>query len=310
MKNLKISTRLNLGFAAIIAVFLLLVAVSAWRIEKVSQATARMALGSELLELAEKWQGDVRQNSARSLAVGYSEGSAMLEFFKNAMTETSRQTTETQKAFLEKVQDPNTRKLAENVGEVRKGWLAVRDQVNALKAAGDAEGARALVQSKFVPVTDEYIKTTQVLVDNLVENARSTAKDVDAMFQQLYMLGTLMLLLVIVIATVLSWSLSRSISHGIGEAVATAQRIGEGDLSRRVQWSGRDEISQLLQALASMQGKLADVVASVRNSSESVAMASAEIASGNADLSARTESQASALEETAASMEEVGATVR
>jgi methyl-accepting chemotaxis protein len=68
MNNLKISTRLYLGFAVIIAVFLLLATVTTWRIEKVSQVTARMALGTELLELAEKWQGDVRQNSARSLA--------------------------------------------------------------------------------------------------------------------------------------------------------------------------------------------------------------------------------------------------
>ena len=310
MKNLKISTRLNLGFAIIIAIFLLLAGITTWRIEKVSQATARMALETELLELAEKWQGDVRQNSARSLAVGYSDGGAMLDFFKDAMAETSRQTTATQKAFLEKVQDPASRKLAENVGEVRKGWLAARDQVNALKAGGDAAGARALVQSKFVPVTDEYIKATQALVDNLVTNSQNDATEVRAMFRELYLLGALMLLAVVGVAAAVSWSLSRKIAQGMAEAVATAQRIGDGDLSQRIQARGGDEIAQLLSALASMQDKLAAVVASVRNGSEAVASASTEIAQGNSDLSARTESQASALEETAASMEELGSTVK
>jgi len=310
MNNLKISTRLYLGFAVIIAVFLLLATVTTWRIEKVSEVTARMALGTELLELAEKWQGDVRQNSARSLAVGFSEGSAMLDFFKEAMAATSRGTTETQKAFLEKVKDEASRKRAVEVGEVRKEWLAARDQVNALKAGGDAEGARALVQSKFVPVTDTYIRATQVLVDGLVANARTESQEVKDMFRQLYLLGALMLLAVMAFAAWVGWSLSRSISRGMGTALVTAQRIGDGDLSQRVKVTGQDEIGLLLQALSTMQDKLGQVVSTVRQGSEGVATASAEIAQGNHDLSARTESQASALEETAASMEQLGATVK
>jgi methyl-accepting chemotaxis protein len=59
-----------------------------------------------------------------------------------------------------------------------------------------------------------------------------------------------------------------------------------------------------------MQGRLAALVAEVRQAAEGVATASAEIAQGNHDLSARTEHQASALEQTAASMEELGSTVR
>jgi methyl-accepting chemotaxis protein len=310
MNNLKISTRLYLGFAVIIAVFLLLATVTTWRLEKVSEVTARMALESELLELAEKWQGDVRQNSARSLAVTLSEGNAMLDFFKETMAATTRGTTETQKAFLEKVKDEASRKRAEDVGEVRKEWLATRDQVNALKAAGDADGARALVQSKFVPMTDAYIRATQVLVDGLVANARTESQEVKDMFRQLYLLGALMLLAVIAIAAWVGWSLSRNISRGMGTALVTAQRIGEGDLSQRVNVTGQDEIGLLLQALSTMQDNLGQVVSTVRQGSESVATASAEIAQGNHDLSARTESQASALEETAASMEELGATVK
>jgi len=310
MNNLKISTRLNLGFAVIIVVFLLLAAVTTWRIEKVSAASDRMALQAELLALAGSWQGDVRQNSARSLAVGYSEGTAMLDFFKDAMANTTKGTTVIQKAFLEKVKDEATRKRADNVGEVRKTWLATRDQVNALKASGDAEGTRALVQSKFVPVTDDYIRATQVLVDGLVADSAATSKEIAELFHQLYLLASLMLLAVVAFAALISWNLSRSISRGVEAARAAAHRIGEGDLSQHLTVSSKDEIGQLVQALATMQSNLAEVVTRVRQGSESVATASAEIAQGNQDLSARTESQASALEETAASMEELGSTVK
>jgi len=310
MNNLKISTKLNLGFTLVIAVFLLLAGVTAWRVDKASEATERMQLSAELLKLAGAWQGDVRQNSARSLAVAYSEGSALLDFFKESMVATTQSTNVVQKAFLEKVRDPESRKRADNVGEVRKVWLTTRDQVNAMKAGGDEQAVKEFVQNKFIPVTTDYVKATQQLVDGEVSNVIATEVEVKAMFSQLYQLGSALTLVTIVIAAFISWRLSRSIASGIESARSTAQRIGAGDLSQPVQVTSRDEIGQLLGSLRDMQDSLSKVVSSVRQGSESVSTASSEIAQGNQDLSARTESQASALEETAASMEELGSTVK
>ncbi len=52
MNNLNISTRIKLGFALIIAVFLLLTAITVWRVEMAAQAEVRMARSAELLQLA------------------------------------------------------------------------------------------------------------------------------------------------------------------------------------------------------------------------------------------------------------------
>ncbi|MGE0097643.1 MAG: methyl-accepting chemotaxis protein [Hydrogenophaga sp.] len=103
---------------------------------------------------------------------------------------------------------------------------------------------------------------------------------------------------------------SRTITTPIQRAVNTAELVADGDLTTPVVATGRDEIAQLLQALNTMQVKLAAVVREVRQNSENVATASAQIAQGNQDLSQRTEQQASALEETAASMEQLSSTVR
>jgi septal ring-binding cell division protein DamX len=120
--QLKISTRISLGFALITLAFIALALISALRIEQVSKASERMEAETELLSLANRWQADVRQNSARSLAVAYAEGTSMLDFFKEAMAATSANTTETQKSFLALVQDDASKKRAETVGEVRKAW--------------------------------------------------------------------------------------------------------------------------------------------------------------------------------------------
>jgi len=310
MKHLKISTRLFLGFGVITLAFLVLSAVTAWRIQQVSQAAAQMEIETKLLDMAEKWQGDVRQNSARSLAAAYSPGPAMFEFFKADMAATSAQTTATQKKFLELSKDEAALKKAQAVGDVRKTWLEIREQANALKATGDEAATQALVRDKFVPATADYIRVTQSLVDGQLTSVRDTRKGIEALFNQLYLVGSVLLALCIGIAIFASWSISRGIAKGIDMASTAAQRIGEGDLSQNLPQDGKDEIGHLMQALAKMQASLANVVHDVRQGSESVSTASAEIAQGNQDLSSRTESQASALEETAASMEELSSTVK
>ena len=269
-----------------------------------------MEVQSQLLDLANKWQGDVRQNSARSLAVAYSPGPALFEFFKADMAATSVSTTATQKKFLELAQDEGSQKRAQAVVDVRKTWLAIREQANALKTAGDEAGTQAVVRDALVPATADYTRVTQALVDGEIANVRDTRVTIEAMFNQLFLLGGLLLALCVGVAIFASWSLSRGIARGIDRASTAAQRIGEGDLSQNLPQDGQDEIGQLMHALSKMQASLAGVVQQVRQGSERVSTASAEIAQGNQDLSNRTESQASALEQTAASMEELSSTVK
>jgi len=310
MNTLKITTRISLGYLIITLAFLLLAGITALQIEAVSRSAERMEKEAELLHLAEVWQANIRQNSARSLAVAYAEDNSMLEFFKGPMKDVTEATNALQKNFLALVQDPASKQRVDAVGEVRKSYLSARDQVNALKAAGDNAGARAYVHDKFVPTTDAYIRVTQELVDGQLANVRKARQAIADEFRQLYIWGALLLLLCVGIAVFSSWSLARGISRGLAATHTAAQHIGSGDLSQPIVVEGRDELAQMAQALATMQTNLIRVVSNVRRGSESVATASAEIAQGNHDLSARTEQQASALEETAASMEELGGTVR
>lgn len=114
----------------------------------------------------------------------------------------------------------------------------------------------------------------------------------------------------IVLAIVLGITISRAISRPLVDAVNAAGAIARGDMTVAIRAQGKDETSQLLQALDEMRNGLVRVVSTVRQGSDAVATASSEIAQGNQDLSSRTESQASALEETAASMEELSSQVK
>jgi methyl-accepting chemotaxis protein len=102
----------------------------------------------------------------------------------------------------------------------------------------------------------------------------------------------------------------RSTTIPIMELIQHAEAIADGDLARDIRSIGKDELSELAQAMSLMTSSLSKVVAEVRDSSESIATASSEIAQGNADLSSRTESQAGSLQQTASSVEQLTGTVK
>jgi methyl-accepting chemotaxis protein len=114
----------------------------------------------------------------------------------------------------------------------------------------------------------------------------------------------------LVVGGALALMLTRSITHPLRDAVSVARRVAAGELAADVGTRGKDEVSELLQALRDMNDSLQRIVGEVRMGTDSMTVASREIAMGNADLSSRTEMQAGALQETAGSMGQLTTTVK
>ncbi|MFL9878877.1 methyl-accepting chemotaxis protein [Herbaspirillum rhizosphaerae] len=111
-------------------------------------------------------------------------------------------------------------------------------------------------------------------------------------------------------AMILAYWLNRNITRPLAAAVRIAQTVAAGDLTSSIPPSGKDETGQLLRALKDMNDNLLKIVGEVRQSTETIATASGQIAQGNLDLSNRTEQQAGSLAETAASTRELTSTVK
>jgi len=89
-----------------------------------------------------------------------------------------------------------------------------------------------------------------------------------------------------------------------------AESISAGGLNHRLGAIPKDEMGELMHALANMDARLSGIVREVGESALALRSAAGQLADGNNDLSARTHSQASSLEQTAASMEQMTATVK
>ena len=316
IKNFNIGKRLILGFGLVVV---LLCIVSGFAINRLGTANASMHIITNVNQTESQQAEHMRVavlrigSTARDMILLNEPADLKAEAVKIAnfrvqydaaeskleqMFGTIESTTADEKALMEKI------KQHKNL------VLPLLNKVMALGSASHNDEATQILVTQVRPAQVNWTNSIGELKDlednmNLAEAVKTDAEYQAAL---VFMLG--LSALAIVVGAGGAIVISRSIATPIGEAVHLAKTIAAGDLSSRINVSGRDETGQLMSALKEMQFNLNDVVSAVRQGSESVSTASGEIAQGNQDLSGRTESQASALEQTAASMEQLNVTVK
>ncbi|MDR3005823.1 MAG: methyl-accepting chemotaxis protein [Acidovorax sp.] len=108
-----------------------------------------------------------------------------------------------------------------------------------------------------------------------------------------------------------AWLVARRLIARLDDTQQALHAIaqGEGDLTRRLQVRGGDEISAIALAFNVFADKIASMLLVVRQSSRVVAGNTATLADNNTELAARVTQQAAALEQSASAMEELSAAV-
>jgi len=311
LNNMPVGKRLAAAFALVLTLSVATILVSLLRLNAVAEATRQMLTNPIKTErIVGDWYRNIHTGIRRTSAIAHSSDPSMVEFFAEDQAQSTKKSTEYQKA-LEALMDTDKEKaLYAAIGEQRKTYIAVRDEIVKLKKEGQAEESKKLMEDKFIPAGKAY----QAKMEDMLALQRQEIDELGQSIQDNYIASRNLMVVLEVISVLLSisvvWLLSGSITQPLLQANAIARQVAGGDLSTRIDSQRRDELGQLLGSLRDMQTSLVKVVTNVRQGSESVATASSEIAQGNQDLSSRTESQASALEETAASMEQLSSTVK
>jgi methyl-accepting chemotaxis protein-1 (serine sensor receptor) len=122
------------------------------------------------------------------------------------------------------------------------------------------------------------------------------------------LISVLIAVLVVIVAVWLG--IKQALISPLNRLIDSIRHIASGDLVKRIDVEGTNEMGELADSLRHMQGELVRTVGDVRNGANAIYSGASEIAMGNNDLSSRTEQQAASLEETAASMEQLTATVK
>ena len=309
MSNVKVSTRLSLGFGAILLIMLALTAIGIWRMQVISDVMVTMTQQDNLrLQETMRWRENREKNWIRTRAMLLNASPQFNAILEPEIAATSAAISESQKKIESLLRFEEGIRLFKGLDSHRAAYRNLRTALMQQSANGDHVADR--VESELKPLDDAYDQALGQFADYQLKVYTETRETALAQVRQSQIMLASVAGITLLLGIWGAWALGRSITRPLHQAVGIADEIAHGNLTQSFTISGRDETATLLTSLHEMQAKLASIVAGVRQNADSVANASAEIAQGNNDLSARTEQQASALEQTAASMEQLGATVR
>lgn len=311
MNNLKIGTRLTLGFTVMLLLIVVLAAIGTWRMQAASATTddiIQIRLKNE--RLITEWNKSIALNAVRTMAASKAANPAARKYFEDDMAATSALITKLQEAVRTNLTDKQAVAMFGIVLKKRSEYREARAAALKAKAAGDQATADLFFEKDMASLQGAYVES----VGNLLSYQKKLIDTNAAELRRSNEAGRLLLLGVAALAILAGLAfaifITRSITKPLKRAVHLAQTVSSRDLTSVIEVQGNDETSLLLQALKQMNENLTHVVHDVRSGANAIASASSQIAAGNTDLSARTEEQASSLAETAATMEQLTTTVK
>ncbi|WP_342618433.1 methyl-accepting chemotaxis protein [Rhodoferax sp. GW822-FHT02A01] len=311
LSNLKIGTKLTLGFASVLALTLVLGAMALFQLSNLSVKTEQIATNNlpsvQYTAALSGMLGNVRRAEAMHLLASDPNVKQEQEkLIADARKQMEALDGKASAVFGSETEAKAFSSFKKNLAE----WAAADAKMLELSSVNNASAAEDMFRDQVGKPFEAAMKDMGTIADFNAKEAETVWADT----QKVVTTGKVTIITALVaalgIGAVLAILISRAITKPVADAVLAAQEMSKGDMTHVLNASGRDEIAELLQSLEAMRQSLAQVVDRVRQGSEGVETASSEIAQGNHDLSARTEQQASALEETAASMEELSAQVK
>ncbi|WP_431273555.1 methyl-accepting chemotaxis protein [Variovorax ureilyticus] len=309
--NLRIAAKLLVSFIAVLALTVVVGAISIVELSKVNAMST---------EITSNWMPSTRtlletkslMARYRSIELQHILSDTLTEMgeYEKAMGSTWNDLQKNVAEYEKLVSEPEEREIFPVFKKTLAGYAAEHEKVVALSRAQKKDGATAVIRGESLKLNRDLNEMLDKLAAVNLAGANKASQTADAVYAsaRAWVIGLLIgsvaagLMLAVVIA--------RLVSRPLSEAVKVAQSVAAGDLTSRIDVETTDETGMLLSALKEMNGSLVKIVGEVRTGTDTIATASSQIATGNQDLSSRTEEQASSLEETAASMEELTSTVK
>ena len=317
LNNLKVGTRLAVGFALVL---LLLVAVTVLGILRMSEIQDRLDRVVSVSNVSTGLVIDMRNNVAERVAslrvLTLMTDPADMEPEMVKFKEQTRKYDEAQNKlstlFAAHASDKEKALLAQ-IKEFEAAAMPAIAKASELYLANNAMDATRVMIREVRPVQKKWMDALdQLAITEEKQNAQSKA-DAEAAFESARNFMIVLLLAAVAMGIGMAWLIARSLRKQLGgEPAYTAKiagSIAHGDLSIAIETDSSDRGSLLVE-MKEMRNSLVGIVEQVRRGTETIGTASREIAAGNIDLSSRTELQASSLEKTASAMEELTSTVK
>ena len=311
IRNMGIGQRLAIGFGVVIALLVMLAALSYVRIGGLNQEVTTMVKERyPKTVVANNIKADVNEVTRSMLNVLVMSDPDQIKLELAIMEKKNASATAALDELTLATTDPRGQEILKAIAAIRAKFVPGQAAFIALINEDKKENAMVKFmfslrpqQAKYFEQLDHFTTYQNAIMVEAGEAAAAVSKRTQWLILLLAAGASLISVAVALFTT-------RSITGPLGEAVDIARRVADGDLTSVIDVNSGDETGQMMGALKHMNSSLTRIVAEVRAGTESIASASGQIASGNLDLSARTEQQAASLGQTSGSMRELTGTVQ
>ncbi|MEW5944057.1 MAG: MCP four helix bundle domain-containing protein [Pseudomonadota bacterium] len=296
LSNLKIGTRLSLGFGIVGLLLLVITLVSISNItalngdvdKVVNDKFPKVVKAANLIE-----NFNLIGIAARSALIMSDKPEKMQDQFGKIMA--AREKNNKNFEYLDKtVRSEDGKAALKKVKDALPKFREAQDNYIKLLNAGSFDEAKTFLVKDFRAAQHTLQEETDKLLEHQVKSLEDTGHHAEGKAKTAQTLVIALGLIALTMAVVVSFLIVRGLLKQLGGepdyAAEVARKVAAGDLSTKIAVKEGDT-SSLLAAMKSMQEMLARIVTDIKEAVDSVNTASKEIASGNADLSQRTESR-------------------
>ena len=188
--------------------------------------------------------------------------------------------------------------------------MDMQTKILRLDAAGQSDAANDLLLLDSVALQSNVSEALVKARNHLGDDAEAAVEATEADYEQTRAILIGLSILAIAGAAIAATAIILSLSRGLTRAVAVAESVAAGDLSRTVDVKGRDEVAKLQNTLNTMVLRLRDVVGGVTETARNVSNGSSQMAATSEQLSQGATQQASSTEEASAAIEQMAANIK
>jgi methyl-accepting chemotaxis protein len=311
MKSFSIALKLWLPAISVSIALVAMAGGSAVRtIRSQAMTVAEQSEQQSKLEMSARWYGVAQAQALRGIGAALTSDAAAAQFLLSGRDAASQEESRLESELGRLMQSASERAALEAVQAKAQTLKAALAKADALKAAGDMQAVLVHIQNVTQPELMAFLAAQQAMVKLTEEGATALRDKAGAERMRTVWSVAGIMALIVVLISLGTRLLQRNVCDPLDEVVRVATAIGYGNLDVRIHTERKDEMGDVLRALAHMTRSLAELVGQVHKSTGSITVASSEIAHGNQDLSNRTETTAYNLQRAASSMARLNGSVQ
>ena len=309
-KNMKIGTRLGLGFAIVLVLLAVIAFLGITRMQSVkhnfdivvNENNVKIALSNSM-----RGQINIIARAVRNLALLTDETLMLKE--KDRIQDARAKYNEQRDKLDGMLKSEEAKKLMVQIKEFQATTKPLVDKAIEFGLANKNAEAATVLMTQVREPQGKWIDAINAMIERQEAQNKMLVEESNTAYESAFTMMLALSIIAVLLGAGIAFWVTRSITKPVAEAVSVANSLSEGDLTVQIEVNSTDETGQLLTAMQNMVAKLTEIITTVRSGADNLASASEEISATSQSLSQASSEQAASVEETSASIEQMSASI-